>query len=194
MAEERKPKILVFGGSLRRESLNKKAAAAAAAFARAAGAETTLVDLADYRMPVYDGDLEDAQGVPEPAKALKALMKSHDGFLISTPEYNTSIPGPLKNVIDWVSRQEEGEAPLACFAKKTAALISASPGALGGIRALAVVRAILENLGTLVLPQQVAISKAHEAFAADGTFADPKRAAAVKNVASGLVDLARRMS
>lgn len=190
---DKKPRILAFAGSLRKESLNKKALAAAVPMAREAGAEVTHLDLADFRMPVYDGDLEESEGLPEPVKRLKALMKSHDGFLICTPEYNSSIPGMLKNAIDWASRPEEGEETLACFEGKTAGLMSASPGSLGGIRSLAVVRAILENLGTIVVPQQVAIPKAHAAFAADGAFADEKRAAAVRRMTLSLADITRKL-
>lgn len=188
-----KPRILAFAGSLRKESLNKKALAAAVPMAREAGAEVTCIDLADFRMPVYDGDLEEAEGLPDAVKRLKALMKSHDGFLICTPEYNSSIPGMLKNVIDWASREEEGEETLACYEGKTAGLMSASPGSLGGIRSLAVVRAILGNLGTIVVPQQVSIPKAHAAFAENGTFNDAKRAAAVKSMTAALVELTRRL-
>lgn len=193
MNDKRKPRLLAFAGSVRQGSLNKRALRAAAPMARAAGAEVTEIDLADFRLPVYDGDLEEREGLPESARKLKALMKSHDGFLICTPEYNGSIPGMLKNVIDWVSRAEEGEAPLACFTGKTAGLMSASPGALGGIRSLAVVRAILENLGVLVVPQQVAISQAHAAFADDGSFLDAKRAAAVAAMTAALAELTRRL-
>lgn len=186
-------KILAFAGSLRKGSLNKKALAAAVPGLKAAGAEVTHVDLADFRMPVYDGDLEEASGLPEPVKKFKALMKSHDGFLICTPEYNSSIPGMLKNVIDWASRSEEGEPELACFRGKTAALMSASPGMLGGIRSLATVRAILENIGTLVIPMQVAIPKAHEAFGPDGAFLDAKRKAAVDALTKKLVETADKL-
>ncbi|MDE2490093.1 MAG: NAD(P)H-dependent oxidoreductase [Elusimicrobia bacterium] len=188
-----KPKILAFAGSLRKGSLNKKAAAAAAAAARAAGGEVELIDLADYPLPVYDGDLEEREGLPDGARRLKAALKAHDGLLLSTPEYNGSIPGPLKNAIDWASRPEPGEKPLAAFAGKTAALLSASPGALGGIRALAVARAVLENVGVLVIPAQVAVAAAHEAFADDGSFKDPRRAQAVAATAKRLVETVARL-
>ncbi len=187
------PRILAFAGSLRKGSLNKKAASAAAALARAAGAEVTLIDLADYPLPVYDGDLEEREGLPEGARRLKALFKEHDGLLISAPEYNGSIPGPLKNAIDWVSRAEEGEKPLAAFAGKTGAVMSASPGALGGLRGLAVLRAVLEGLGVMLVPQQVAVSAAHEAFAEDGSFKDPRRAAAVQAMVERLAAVLRAL-
>lgn len=190
---ETAPRLLAFAGSLRKESLNKKTLHAAVPMARAAGAEVTHIDLADFRMPVYDGDLEEKDGLPDAVRKFKVLMKAHDGFLICTPEYNSSIPGMLKNVIDWASRSEEGEEALACFTGKTAGLMSASPGMLGGIRSLATVRAILENLGTIVVPAQVAIPKAHDAFSADGTFGDAKRAAAVGRMVASLVDVTRRL-
>lgn len=189
----KKPKILAFAGSLRKASLNKKAAAAAAVFARGAGADVTLIDLADYPMPVYDGDLEEREGLPENAKKLKALMKSHDGFLISTPEYNSSVPGAFKNIIDWASRPEPGEAQLAAFTGKIAALMSASPGALGGLRSLAALRALLENIGVLIIPQQVAIPAAHEAFGPDGGLLDKRRQASVQAMAAKLVEVVAKL-
>lgn len=187
------PCILAFAGSLRRGSYNKMAVKSAVVLAEEAGAEVTHIDLADYPMPVYDGDVEAKDGVPESARKLKALMKSHDGFLISTPEYNSSIPGTFKNVIDWVSRSEEGEKVLECFKGKTAALMSASPGALGGMRSLAVLRATLENIGTMCLPEQVAFSAAHEAFDEQGRIKDKKREAAVKSLCARLVEVLRRL-
>ena len=188
-----RPKILAFAGSLRKGSLNKKAVNAAAAMARAAGAEVTLVDLAEYAMPVYDGDLEEREGLPEGARRFKALMKAHDGFLISTPEYNSSVPGTFKNVIDWASRPEPGEPSLACFAGKVAALMSASPGAFGGIRSLVALRALLEHLGVLIIPQQVAFTLADQAFAADGDIKDERRKAAVQAMVKRLVEVLQKL-
>lgn len=186
-------KVLAFAGSLRKGSWNKKLIAFAAPLARAAGAEVTLIDLADLPMPVYDGDLEERDGVPENARKLKSLMKSHDAFLISTPEYNSSIPGMLKNAFDWASRSEDGEKELECFRGKVCGLLSASPGALGGMRSLAATRSILENIGTLVIPNQVAVGKAHEAFADDGSLKEQRLAAAVKAAASRLVEVAGKL-
>jgi NAD(P)H-dependent FMN reductase len=187
------PRVLAFAGSTRTGSFNKKLIRVAAAAAQAAGAEVTLIDLRDLEMPLMDEDLEAAEGIPQNARKLKALMKSHHGFLLACPEYNSSISGVLKNAIDWASRPMEGEAPLECFAGKVAALVSASPGALGGLRGLVAVRSILGNLLVLVLPDQVAVGKAHEAFAEDGSLRDPKRAAAVKSVAAKLVDTLRKL-
>ena len=167
-------KILAFAGSARRESFNKKLVRVAAEEARQAGAEVTVLDLADLPLPIFDQDLEAAEGLPENARKLKALMIEHDGFLISSPEYNSSVTGLLKNAIDWASRREEGEKPLAAFSGKAVALMSASPGRLGGLRGLVHVRAILGNLGMLVLPRQVAVGGAHEAFDEDGSLVDER--------------------
>jgi len=181
------PRILAFGGSLRRDSFNQKLAAIAAAGACAAGAEVTLLALRDFPLPVFDQDLEAAEGLPASAKQLKQLFREHHGLLIAAPEYNSSISGALKNAIDWVSRAEtDDEPPLVAFTGKTAALCAASPGALGGLRGLVTVRSILGNIGVTVLPDQVAVSKAHEAFRADGWLADEKQAARVQKLGTQL--------
>ncbi len=187
------PKILAFAGSTRTGSVNKKLLRVAAAAARDAGAEVTVIDLRDLALPLYDGDLEESNGLPEGAKKLKALMKSHHGLLLACPEYNSSISGALKNAIDWASRPMEGEKPLEPFTGKVAALTSASPGALGGLRGLVTVRSILGNIGVLVLPDQVSVSKAHEAFAEDGSLTDAKRLASVKSLTAKLADAIRKL-
>jgi len=174
------PKILAFAGSTRKESFNKKLVKIAAAGASASGAQVTYVDLRDLPMPLYDGDLETEQGIPENAKRFKALLMAHDGFLISAPEYNSSITGVLKNSIDWASRPAPGETPLVCFAGKVVALMSASPGALGGLRSLVTVRSLLSNIKVIVLPDQIAIPKAHEAFDTEGKLKDPKLQASIE--------------
>lgn len=182
-----KPKILAFAGSTRSGSFNKKLINIAAEVARAAGAEVTVVDLRDLAIPLYDGDLEDASGLPEGAKKFKALLRESDGFLISSPEYNSSITGVLKNAIDWASRQETDDEPsLVAFKGKTATLMSASPGALGGLRGLVHLRSILGNIGVIVLPDQVAISSAHEAFDASGKLKDERKAKQIADLAKGL--------
>ena len=181
------PKILAFAGSTRTDSWNKKLIRVAVDGARAADAEVTLIDLRDLPLPLYDGDLE-AAGFPENAKKLKRLFLDHQGLLISSPEYNSSISGVLKNAIDWVSRSEPGEGALACFVDKVAALLSASPGALGGLRGLVHLRAILGNIKVLVLPDQIAVSKAHEAFNPDGSLKDAKQSASVHKLAKTLGD------
>ena len=181
------PRILAFGGSLRRDSFNQKLAAIAAEGARAAGAEVTLIALRDFPLPVFDQDFEAAEGLPEAAKKLKQLFREHHGLLIASPEYNSGITGALKNAIDWVSRAEsDDEPPLVAFSGKTAILCAASPGALGGLRGLVQVRAILGNIGVTVLPDQVAVSKAHEAFREDGSLVNEKQAAKVKGLGAQL--------
>lgn len=183
------PKILAFAGSTRSGSFNKKLASLATEAARAAGAEVTLIDLRDFPLPLYDGDLENESGLPENAKKLKTLMRAHDGFMISSPEYNSSVSGVLKNAIDWASREEtDDEPPLVCFRGKVAVLFSASPGALGGLRGLVHLRAILGNIGVIVLPDQLAVSVAHEAFDESGRLKDTKRAAQLAGIARGLAD------
>ncbi len=181
------PRILAFAGSARKASFNKKLARIAAAAARAAGAEVTLIELEDYPLPLFNQDDEAEHGLPENARKLKDLMLSHQGFLISSPEYNSSITPLLKNTIDWASRPVPGEPPLACFDGKAALLISASPGALGGMRALVHVRAILGNIGTHVLPGTISIAQAHEAFNEDGSLKDPAKQQRIEKLAADLV-------
>ncbi len=166
-------KIIAFAGSLRKDSFNKKLIKVAASGAQGFGALVTVIDLKDYPMPIYDGDLEQVNGLPENAKKLKRLMIESDGFLISSPEYNSSISAVLKNTIDWISRPEgKDEPPLAALRGKVASVMSASPGAMGGLQSLAHIRAVLSNLGVLVLPNHIAVGKVHEAFNNDGTLKD----------------------
>lgn len=181
------PRILAFAGSLRKDSFNKKLVAVAAQGARDAGAEVTIVDLRDFPLPLFDQDLEAAEGMPAAGQQLKDLFLAHDGLLIASPEYNSSITAPLKNTIDWVSRpSRSGETGLAAYAGKTAAIIAASPGVLGGLRGLVHLRSILGNIQVLVLPDQIAIVKAHEAFNDDGTLKDPKQQAATTAIGAKL--------
>lgn len=168
------PRILAFAGSARRESFNKKLIQIAAAGAEAAGASVTLIDLADFELPLFNQDLEAEKGLPEKAVALKKLFVEHDGLLMACPEYNSSITPLWKNTIDWVSRQAPGEGPLAAFKGKVATIMSASPGKLGGLRGLVHVRSILGNIGVIVLPDQIAVSEAHGAFTPDGRLQDAK--------------------
>ena len=187
------PKILAFAGSTRADSFNKKLVTLAASGARAAGAEVTLLDLRDLPMPLYDGDLESKDGLPPAARTFKELLLAHQGLLISAPEYNSGISGVLKNAIDWASRSAPGEAPLACFAGKTAALMSASPGALGGLRGLVHVRSILGNIHVLVLPEQLSIPKAHEAFTPEGALKDAKQQAAIEQLVRALAAILTKL-
>jgi NAD(P)H-dependent FMN reductase len=188
---ENAPKILAFAGSARSGSWNRKLIRIAAAGARGAGAEVTLIELRDYALPLMDEDLETREGMPAAARKLKDLFLAHQGLLLACPEYNSSITPLLKNVIDWVSRPVPGEAPLGCFAGKVAALMSASPGVFGGLRGLVTVRMILGNIKVMVLPDQVAIPRAHESFSDDGSLKDSKLQASVEAVGT---QLARTLS
>jgi chromate reductase len=183
---EAKPKILAFAGSARERSYNKMLVRIAAAGARRAGAEVTVADLRDFPMPIYDGDLESRDGIPANALKFRHLMMAHQGLLIASPEYNSSISPLLKNTIDWISRPVGGEDGLAPFRNKVATLLSASPGGFGGLRGLVHLRAILGNIGVIVLPDQLAVAKAHEAFQPEGTLTDPKQHAAVEALGANL--------
>ena len=157
-------RILAFAGSARNDSINKRLVAHGAAQAKGLGAEVTLIDLADYPLPIFDEDCESAEGCPENARKLRELFMSHDGLLIACPEYNSSITPLLKNVIDWVSRPDGDTPGGIAYRGKVAALIAASPGALGGLRGLDHVREILSNVGTHVVPMQAAVGNFHQAF------------------------------
>ncbi len=168
------PTILAFAGSLRKESFNKKLVKIAGKGAEEGGATVIYIDLLDYPLPVYNGDIEEAEGLPPNAIKLKKLMDEADGFIIASPEYNSSISGALKNTIDWVSRKgSPDEVYLSAFIDKVALILSASPSFLGGVRGLAHLRSILENIHTFVLPKQKIISFANEAFDSEGSLKKP---------------------
>lgn len=191
---EYKPKILAFAGSLRAGSYNKMLIKYAIRGAQAAGGDVTAIDLKDFPLPVYDGDIEEKEGLPANAIKLKELMWKHDGFMIAAPEYNSSISGALKNVIDWTSRQvNPQEVYLSCFIDKIAVLMSASPSALGGLRGLVHVRAILENIYTFVLPSQKTIPNAPDAFDAEGNLKSVEQQQAVETLGRKLVETIRKM-
>jgi NAD(P)H-dependent FMN reductase len=184
-----RPKILVFAGSTRKESFNRKLAAVAALSLTQAGAEATHVELSDYPMPLFNQDEEAVSGLPEGAKRLQDLFLEHDGLLLACPEYNSSITPLLKNTIDWLSRAHGERRGLAAFQGKVAVLVAASAGALGGLRGLRHVREILGNIGVTVLPGQLALSKADSAFTPDGAMSDDKQRASLDNVTKPMVDL-----
>jgi NAD(P)H-dependent FMN reductase len=184
----KKPKILVFAGSARNDSLNKKLAQVAAAKLRRAGAAVTVADLRDYPMPLYDGDLEAAQEMPAGAKAFKELVRGQDGLAIASPEHNGSFSALLKNAIDWISRPEAGERPLAVFHGKTAALLSGSPGPGGGQRGLRHLRELLEMIGVRVVPSQVTVARAMDAFDGEGRLARREDDEAVERAIGELVE------
>lgn len=188
------PKILAFAGSMRTGSYNKMLVKIAAAGARNAGAQVTYIDLRDLPMPLFDEDLEAKEGMPENVRKFKELMTAHQGLLIASPEYNSSITAVLKNAIDWASRPLPGEPGLAAFNDKAAVIMSTSPGALGGLRGLVHLRSILGNINVLVLPDQKSIPKAFEVFNADGTMTDPKQQEAVENLGSKLAGVVAKLN
>lgn len=189
------PKILAFAGSTRTDSFNKRLIKIAVAGARSAGAEVTELDLGDLPLPLYDGDLEVCEGLPANACKLKNLLLRHQGLLIASPEYNSSISGVLKNAIDWASRPASPDEPiLACFVGKVAALMSASPSVLGGLRGLVHVRAILQNIRVTVLPNQVTIPKADGAFNPDGSLIYPQQQALVAALGAELAHIFAKLN
>ena len=188
-----KPKILAFAGSAREGSWNKLALAVAAQGAEAAGAEVTRVDLRDHPLPLFDQDLESAEGAPEQATKLKELFFAHQGLLIASPEYNSSISPLLKNAIDWVSRPAEGEAMCAAYQGKVVGLLSASPGGLGGLRGLVHLRSILGSIGCVVLPKQYALGRAFEAFDEQGQPKEERARESLEGVGRELAEFLARL-
>ncbi|MDI9239213.1 NAD(P)H-dependent oxidoreductase [Lysobacter sp. LF1] len=181
------PRLLAFAGSLRQGSYNRRLVHVLAEGARAAGAEVTLIELRDFPLPVYDGDIE-ANGMPAPVRELQALMASHHGLLISTPEYNGSMPALVKNTLDWISRPTDaGTSGVALFRDKVAGIVSASPGPLGGLRSLLVLRDALAKLGLLVVPQQVAVGQAADKLPDYGVLNDDRLRTGVHGVAAAVV-------
>jgi len=185
---ESKARILAFAGSTRIDSYNKKLAAAAAKGAEDAGASVTLIDLRDYPMPLFDQDLEAAEGLPENARALRELFLSHNGLLIANPEYNGSLSAVLKNTIDWLSRRQGDEEPLICFKDKIALLVATSPGGLGGLRALRHLQTVLMGIKVIVLPEQKAIPNASKVFDENG-IADEKIRGDVEKLGARLAEV-----
>ena len=188
-------KLLFFAGSARKESMNKKLAKLAADMAQDAGAQVTHIDLKDFEMPLYDGDVEAQNGIPENAKKLKQLFVEHDGFFIASPEYNSSMPPLLKNTLDWISRpHEENEASLIAFNGKIAALGAVSPGGLGGLRGLVSLRMMLGNIGVTVVPSQVAVGSGFQAFDKNEHLKDDRQAGMLKATIDEFVKIANRMT
>ncbi len=186
------PRVLVMAASLRRGSLNRRLAAAMAAALAEAGADVDHLDMADFRVPVYDGDLEDAEGVPQAARDLGDRMRAAAGFVIVSPEYNGGTPGPLKNLIDWISRPVGEVSGSSAFRDKLVMLLSASPGAIGGLRGLAHTRATFSHLGSVVLPNQYALGNADRAFDSSGRLIDESARKRVQSLAARWVAAAGR--
>ncbi|MDB6166759.1 MAG: reductase [Lacunisphaera sp.] len=181
------PRILAFSGSARRESLNRKFLAVAVPAVRAAGGEVTLIDLNDYVLPLYHGDLEEAGGLPANAAKLIELITQHTALLIASPEYNSMITPLLKNTLDWCTRADDNP-----FEGKVAAVISASPGALGAVRSLVLAQQLLLKLGCHVVPGQVFLPHADQAFDAAGVLKESRAGQGVEKMAAALVRTAAR--
>ncbi len=167
-------KLVAFAGSTREKSFNQAILDVAVEGAREAGAEVNLISLSDYPMPIFNQDDEAMHGIPEQAQQFKELLIGADGFLIASPEYNSSYPALLKNAIDWASRQAGDEKVLAAYKGKVAGIMAASEGALGGMRVLVTLRMLLENIGTMVLPNQKAISRVNTLLDENGKVSDEK--------------------
>ncbi len=185
-------KILAFSGSTRTGSYNKMLVKEAAEMARQMGAQVTVIDLKDFPMPFYDEELEEKEGMPANAKRLKQLMVESDAFMIASPEYNASISAVLKNTIDWTSRRTGENPPVYAFKGKKFALMSASPSKFGGVRGLAALQAIIEDVGGEVLKQKTMIPVAHEAFDAQGKLKDPKLKQELKKEVEELLRAAKK--
>lgn len=156
-----------------------------------AGADTTLLELADYEMPLYHGDLEAREGLPHAARQLKRVFTEHDALFIVSPENNASVSSLLKNTIDWLSRAAPGDPDP--FAGKIAAVAAASTGMFGGVRGLVHLRAICQTLGVTVLAQQVTVPRAAEAFTPEGALKDARTARMVAKLAASLVAHAKAL-
>jgi chromate reductase len=182
-------RILAFSGSARRESLNKKLLAVTVAAVRVAGGEVTLIDLTDFPLPLYNGDLEDAEGMPANATKLIALIQQHPALLIASPEYNSMFTPLLKNTLDWCSRADDNP-----FIGKVAAVVSASPGPFGGVRSMKLAQQLLLHLGCHVVPAQCFLPKAHEAFDDQGTLKDARALKQVHALAAQLIHTATKLT
>jgi chromate reductase len=179
--------ILALSGSSRRGSLNQKLLDQAALGARAAGAEVTSIRLSDFELPIYDGDWEAEHGLPKGAQGLKALLAGHQGLLIATPEHNGGYTALLKNALDWMSR------PNGFPSGKFAALVSASPGLLGGVKSQLSLQIVLGKLGVHVIPESFALGAAHQCFDAEGGLKDADVEKAVRGVGTALAEMVARI-
>lgn len=188
-------RILVFAGSIRTGAYSGRTADAAQRELAMQGAEVTRISLADYPLPILDQDLEKEKGIPENAMRLGRQIAAHDGFLIASPEYNSSIPPLLKNAIDWVSRiHKDGGVALRPYAGKVAALCSSSEGNFAGVRGLYHLRSVLMNCQVEVITPQCSVGHAHEAFDENGLFKEERLRHTMENVAKTLIERARLFS
>jgi NAD(P)H-dependent FMN reductase len=187
-------KILAFSGSLREHSYTKRVVKTAMNGARNAGAEVDFIDLRDFPMPIYDGDLHEREGFDPTALKFQKLLCEYKGFLIASPEYNASLPASLKNAIDWASRASDEFKMGEVFKGKVAAIMTASPGVFGGIRCLAHMRSILSVLGVNVLPSEIAVGRVHQMFDGDDErMTDDAMKYLLENMGESLVDTLRKL-
>ena len=183
------PKLLAFAASLRRASWNRKLIQLAADLAREAGAEVDLAEFREFEMPIYDADLQTASGIPPGVQELSRRIAAVDGLMIASPEYNFSLPGTLKNAIDWVSRVK----PMP-FRGKSGFLLSASSSQVGGIRGLWQLRIPLEGLGVLLHPDMYALPWADKSFGPDGRLTDADRQGRLAAMVTSYVGVARKLA
>jgi chromate reductase, NAD(P)H dehydrogenase (quinone) len=189
-------RLLFFAGSIREGSFNRKLASLAHHIAAANGIEAVLAELKDYPMPLYNGDLEAKEGPPEQSRAFKALLSEYQGVFIASPEYNSSVTPLLKNTLDWVTRvREKGETGLEVFRSRVFAISGASPGYYGTMRGLLHLRQILEiGMGATVIPQQIAVPRAMDAFEQDGSLKYKAQQTLCKRVVEALAVAARKFA
>jgi chromate reductase len=187
-------KILVIPGSLRTGSLNARLAAAAAYQFAQMGADVTRISLGDFPLPIYDGDLQSKSGVPKNAVNLKRMMSAHHGVLIVTPEYNSSVPALVKNTIDWVTRvHDPHETRGQVFRQRAFAIAAASENRLGGTRCLAALRLILSACHATVIPNQLALSFADQAYDDMDRLKHPADIEALNALVRQLIDVSQHM-
>jgi NAD(P)H-dependent FMN reductase len=188
-------KILAFSGSTRRGSVNQKLLVIAAEGAVHAGAQVVSIRLSDYPLPIYDGDLERETELPDNARALQQILGASDALLIASPEYNGGYSALLKNTLDWMSRpSKDGGAGQTHFAGKPVAVVSASPGPLGGARGQIGLRNVLGRLGMLPIPQEIALGHANDAFDGNNKLKDDKTDALVRGVGAALAKVAQKLA
>lgn len=187
------PKILALAGSYRENSYNKRVLSVAVEGARAAGADVTVIDLRDFPLPVLNMDEVEANGFDKNALRLQDAFAEQDGILVASPEYNASIPGGLKNAIDWASRKSEKYGMNEVFHGKVAAMITASPGSFGGIRCLSHFRGVFSIMGVNVLPSEIAVGFVSGMFDGDGTdMTDHKMKTILEKLGADLVSMLRK--
>lgn len=181
-------KVLTFAASLRKASLNKKFIRIAnSVLAKQAGVEVDAAEYREFEMPIYDGDVEERDGIPPGGKELIRRVRAANAIVISTPEYNGGMPGTLKNALDWASREKE-----ICFDGKPMLLIGASPGMYGAVRGLWHARIPFEAVGTFVYPEMFGIPRAHQAFNEKGEFTDPKNQARLDELIASYIQYVQK--